>query len=344
MNKVLQEDLQLILTSNVDFSQFKDKTILITGATGLIGSILVKSLLYANEIEHLNLTVIAVVRDIERAKNTFKDFADSALTYSVADLSKQTVTVEGNIDYIIHGASQTSSKAFVAEPVETIQTAYNGTLTMLNLAREKQVKSFVYLSSMEVYGSPKTDEKITEEHSTNLNTTSVRSSYPEGKRICEMLCTAFASEYNVPTKIVRLTQTLGPGFAYNDKRIVAEFARCAIEKRNIILHTKGETKRCCLYTADAATAILTILLKGKNSEAYNAANEETYCSIYEMAQLVAKECAKDEISVEIQLEDENKLGYAPTLKMNLSSQKLERLGWEPKIDLMQVMNKIIKAL
>jgi nucleoside-diphosphate-sugar epimerase len=147
----------------------------------------------------------------------------------------------------------------------------------------------------------------------------------------------------VPAKIVRLTQTLGTGFDYNDKRVVAEFARCVIEKRNIVLHTKGETKHNYLYAADAVTAILTIILNGANGEAYNATNEATYCAIYEMAQLVAQKCSKGEISVEIQLEDESKFGYAPTLKMNLSSQKLEKLGWNATTDLLQAMNRIIET-
>jgi nucleoside-diphosphate-sugar epimerase len=177
MNKILQEDLESILHSNVDFNMFNGKTILVTGATGLIGSLLVKALLYANERLNLHLKVIALVRNKSKAEDIFKDFNCRALIYYIADLAEQKVKIDGKIDYIIHGASQTSSKAFVVEPVETIQTAYNGTLTMLNLAKEKQVESFVYLSSMEVYGSPATDEKITEDHSTDLNTTSVRSSY-----------------------------------------------------------------------------------------------------------------------------------------------------------------------
>lgn len=151
--------------------------------------------------------------------------------------------------------------------------------------------------------------------------------------MCEALCTAYVAQYGVPAKIVRLTQTFGPGVAYDDGRVFAEFARCAIEKRNIVLHTKGETKRSYLYTEDAAAAILTVLLKGESGQAYNAANEETYCSIREMAQLVAEECAKGEIGVDIQIEDESKFGYAPVLRMNLDTRKLRNLGWRAKVDL-----------
>ena len=131
----------------------------------------------------------------------------------------------------------------------------------------------------------------------------VRTSYPESKRMCESLCTAYASQYSVPVKVLRLTQTFGPGVRYDDGRVFAEFARCAIERRNIVLHTDGATRRSYLYTADAVSAILTVLLKGIAGEAYNAANEATFCSIREMAQLVCSECAGGKIGVEIQLEE-----------------------------------------
>ena len=215
---------------------------------------------------------------------------------------------------------------------------------MLELAKRKNVSGIVYLSSMEVYGAPETDEKIRENHATNLQTTEVRTSYPESKRMCESLCVAYASEYQVPAKIVRLTQTFGPGVNYNDGRVFAEFARCAIEKRNIVLHTKGETKRNYLYTLDAVMAILTVLVKGASGEAYNAANENTYCSIYEMAKLVAKEIANGEIKVEIKEEDTAKFGYAPPLKMNLDTTKLRALGWNATTNLVEMFTHLIQGM
>ena len=153
-----------------------------------------------------------------------------------------------------------------------------------------------------------------------------------------------ASQYGVPSKVVRLTQTFGPGVQYNDGRVFAEFARCAIEGRNITLHTKGETKRSYLCTEDAVNAILTVLLKGQDGEAYNAANEDTYCSIYEMAKLVANECAGGKIKVVIEETDASTFGYAPTLHMNLDSKKIRHLGWEPKDGLLDMYSKMIDSM
>lgn len=313
-----------------------NKIILITGATGLIGQTVIRKL------KDFDASIIAIVRNREKAINLFGEESEK-LRYLTEDITT-IIPRAMEVDYIIHAASQTSSIAFVNEPVETIMTALQGTKNMLDIAKMSNVKGFVYLSSMEVYGSPSTDEKIDERHSTNLDAMRVRSCYPESKRMCENLCTSYVSEYGVPAKVVRLTQTFGPGVQYNDGRVFAEFARCAIEGKNIILHTKGETKRNYLYTEDAVDAILTVLTDGVPGEAYNAANEETYCSIYEMACLVAEKCAYKKISVIIEEVDVEQLGYAPVLHMNLDVSKLRSLGWKPTCGLEEMFLKMIAGM
>ena len=327
-----------------DMKQFEGKRILMTGATGLIGRALIGQIFEWNERAERPVAAVALVRNRQKAQALLGAYIDRGLEILVADV--RTVQPEDRkIDYIIHAASQTSSKAFIEKPVETVMTSVVGTANMLEFARANCVKGFVYLSSMEVYGTPATDEKIGENHPTNLNAMAVRSCYPESKRMCESLCASYASEYHVPAKVVRLTQTFGPGVAYQDGRVFAEFARCAIEGRNIILNTKGETKRNYLYTEDAANALFTVLAKGTPGEAYNAANESTYCSIYEMACLVAKECADGKIDVEIrERADAAKLGYAPTLHMNLDASKLRSLGWEPQVGLVDMYRNTIQSM
>ena len=342
MNDILKEDIGFI-HKQIDFSRLENKKVLVTGATGLIGSAIIFSMLEWNKKTENKINVIAVVRNEEKAKTVFSDYENSEIEYLVSDVCSVNADEMG-IDYIIHGASQTSSKAFVNEPVETIMTAINGTVNMLNLAKVNNCKGFVYLSSMEVYGTPLTDEKIYEDRPSNLNVMEVRTCYPESKRMCENLCVSYASEYGVPAKVVRLTQTFGQGVQYNDGRVFAEFARCVIENRNIVLKTKGETKRNYLYTADAVTAILAVLLDGEAANAYNAANEETYCSIYEMACEVAK---LNENGIEVVIEENNdlsKFGYAPTLKMNLSTDKLKNLGWKPAYNLLDMYSRMIKTM
>jgi len=315
--------------------ELKNSRVLVTGATGLIGQTLVRKLLDCGS------EVIAVVRSLEKAIKIFG--GDSQVTFLVDDVTELEIK-RYDIDYIIHTASNTSSKAFIYDPVGVINTAIEGTKRTLEIARSSNVKGYVYLSSMEVYGSPTTGEKIDELHSTNLDSMKPRSAYPESKRMCESLCASYASQFGVRAKVVRLTQTFGPGVQYNDGRVFAEFARCAIEGRDIVLHTKGETKRSYLYTEEAVDAILTVLIKGASGEAYNAANEETYCSIYEMAVMVAKECADGRIKVVIEERDPSSFGYAPTLHMNLDTKKLRGLGWKPQVSLVDMYKNMIAEM
>lgn len=339
-NKIYFEDLKSIIDDkNIDWKLLSNKNIYITGATGLIGRNLVNAILYANMNLEINCTIYAHVRNIEKARMLFESQASDKLKFIVGDIQDE-INCDEKIDYIIHAASQTASKKFIEDPVSTIDIAINGTRNVLNLAKKNNVDSFVYLSTMEVYGRPQTDEKIDEKHSTDLNTMDVRNCYPISKRMCENLCAC----YNVNSKVIRLTQTFGPGVEYNDGRVFAEFARCAIENRDIVLHTTGETKRSYLYTADAIRAIFTILLKGKNNEIYNVANEETYCSILEMANLVKDKCTDGKINVNIEIEDINKFGYIPKLCMNLDTTKIQELGWKPKVNLENIYKKLISSL
>lgn len=342
MNDIVKEDIEYI-HKKTDFTRLEGKHILITGATGLIGSAVVTSILEWNRKTANKINITAVVRNIEKAKNIFADYDNTCLNYIVSDVCD--VKAENlNVDYIIHGASPTSSKAFINTPVEIIKTAVGGTSSMLELARVNNVESFVYLSSMEVYGTPDTDEKIYEDRHCVQNVLDVRTCYPESKCMCENMCISYASEYNVPAKIIRLTQTFGTGVNYNDGRVFAEFARCVIENRNIVLKTKGETKRNYLYTADAVTAIFAVLLDGQSGNAYNAANEDTYCSIYEMSQLVSQ---LSDNGIKVIIEDNSdaqKLGYAPPLKMNLSTKKLMNLGWCPAYNLKEMYIRMIKTM
>ncbi len=327
MNDIFHEDLKDVCeVSFIPWDKLRNSIILITGATGLIGTGIVNSLFYANKEKGLNLKLIALVRNVEKAEERFKDILkEDALSFIQGSVEKLP-NIDGDIDYIIHGASQTASKEFVEHAVETINTAVTGTKKMLELAKIKKVKGFVYMSSMEVYGYPEKGHHVTEDEIGAFTSLNLRNSYPISKIMCESLCCAWASEYDVPTKIIRLTQTFGPGVHQDDNRIFAYFGRCIKEKKNIVLKTAGETERCYLYTADAVTAILMILLKGSKGEAYNAADESTYCSIAEMAERVAAEAG---IKVEYDIQPPSANGFPDTLYMYLDTTKLKNLGWKP---------------
>ena len=324
---IFAEDINNVAVADfIPWEKLSGKTVLITGATGLIGRTLVYGLNRANKIHGLNMRVLALVRNRARAEERFKAIlADDMLTFVVGSVENMPVIFE-SVDYIVHGASQTASREFVNHPVETLQTTLNGTMNLLQLGKEKDIKGFVYLSSMEVYGYPEKGHKVKENEIGRFEPQNMRNSYPIGKIVSENLCCSYAKEYGIPAMSIRFTQTFGAGVNYNDTRVFAYFARCVKEKTNIVLKTKGETERCYLYTTDAATAILTVLLNGKAGEIYNAADESTYCSIAEMAEQVAKSAG---IEVVYDIQDTAANGFPDTLYMDLDTSKLQKLGWCP---------------
>ena len=231
---VYHEDMEYISSAeSIDWKLLAGKTIFITGGTGLIGSTVINGLLYANNKYKLNVRIIALVRNLDRAKGLFHNVnAGTSLSFIVGSV-ESLPEVREKVDYIIHGASPTASLYFVQHPVETIQTAVKGTKNILELAKKNQVEGVLYLSSMEVYGAPLTDELIPETQGCTLDSMTVRSCYPIAKRLCENLCASYTSEYGVPGKVIRLAQTFGPGVGMNDGRVFAEFARDAMHKSDI---------------------------------------------------------------------------------------------------------------
>lgn len=330
MSIIFEEDIKSII-KDFDMSVFDGKTVLVTGATGLIGKLCVKSLLNSG----YNTQIIALVRDGEKAKNLFGE--SKRLSFIIQDVN-QRISTSRKVDYIIHAASTTSSRDFVEKPVETIYTAFNGTRNVLEFAKNKRIEGMVYLSSLEVYGV-NDFEDITENSYGYIDILNPRSSYSESKKMVETMCISYGSEYGVPVRIARLAQTFGAVVSKSDNRVFAQFAKAVINKENIVLHTKGKTKRNYCYTTDAVRAIFTILTKGENNNAYNVANESTYCSIAEMAHLLENEDTK----VVYQIDNVNR-GYNPIVKIKLNANKLNSLGWEAKIGMKEMFERLIEDM
>ena len=349
-NHVFHEDMEYVANASfLPWEDLKGKKILITGATGLLGFNLISALSYVALYRNIPMQILALVRDEKKATERFRNLlsADAPLIFlrgNLVDLPR----ITSPIDYIVHGASPTASRYFAEHPVETIYENFMGARMLLELARVKKCTSFLFLSSMEIYGALRHREKVNEENESLVNTMLPRSSYPEAKRMIETLCAAYASEYCVPAKVIRLAQTFGAGIRDDENRVFAQFMRSALRGDDIILKTKGGTEHSYLYTADAMTAILLVLLCGENSEAYNAANEETYCSIREMAECVAdlpyiREKYGSSVHVVIHEDETGATIYPPELYMNLDTKKIQNLGWQPRWGLRDMFERMIKS-
>ena len=338
INQHTRRDCRDIVMSNlVNWQNFKDKTILITGSTGFIGVQTVLALSKASKDYNLNVKLILPVRNIKKAKSIFY----SELRFVNIKLIKQDINKKinyhGEIDYIIHAASNTSSKSFVDTPVETIDTTVNGTRNILELAKEKHAKSVVYLSSMEVYGTVNSDVPLKEDDYGYLDLINERNSYPQAKRLAETMCYSYFKEYNLPVKIARLCQIIGANIPYNDTRVFAQFARNVVEKKDIVLHTDGSTVRNYCYITDCITAIFKILTEGASGEAYNVANKDAICSIKEMAEKITK----DTPEIKVIVENKNSNLYPKNCKIFLDTNKLESLGWNAEIAVDDILSKLV---
>lgn len=345
-DKIQCQDIAIVIKQLREL-RLQHKTYFITGATGLIGSYLAKILLeYKREYDN-TIVVICAIRDINKAKEIFSKEDFDEIIFWESDLmnidpSKQEEIPD--VDVCIHAASVTKSLYMINRPVDTVKTSVLGTLNVLDMMISKHVKCFLYISSMEVYGTMDNDKPVHEDQMGYINPLNIRSNYPEGKRICENICIAYSHQYNIEVKIARLAQTFGPGIMKTDSRIFAQLAKCAINDENIVLHTNGESQGNYVYIRDMAYALFLIIKKGKNQNAYNVVNEDSHISIRNMAEMVCRDIAHNKIQVVYDIPDDNIYGYAQRTMLNLSGEKLKSLGWTPQVALAESYRRLISSL
>ncbi len=318
---------------------------LITGATGLVGGRLLETIIRKNAKE--KPAIILPVRDERRAKQNLEKYIANIedvrfVACDVTDMTQERFPSDIDVEYILHCAAPTESAYMASHPVETADSIVLGTKNALELARSFQVKSMVFLSSMEVYGVVPAESNLRKEEDLGyLKLDAPRSSYPVAKRMAEHYCHLYAKEYSVPVKIARLAQVFGRGVRSTDHRVFMQFANSAKTGKNIVLHTDGKSYGNYCSVEDAVEGILTILHYGIDGEAYNVVNEANTMTIREMAELVATKVAAGKIAVQVEKKDFAETGYAPHTGLHMSAEKLRRLGWAPKQDLVSMYKELL---
>lgn len=312
--------------------------ILITGATGLIGSCLVEVLM-ARTVR--NYHVYACGRNESRAKKRFASFwSDERFHFCAYDVL---LPLNSDIDfhYIIHAASNASPSFFVQNPVEVIKSNIEGVCNLLDYGKQHHLKRFLFVSSGEVYGEG--DGRVfSEDYSGYVDPTNVRSCYPSSKRAAETLCVAYCHEYNLDCVIARPCHIYGPHFTESDNRVYAQFIRNVLKGENIIMKSTGEQFRSWCYVVDCVTAMLYILLKGKNGEAYNIADSKSNISIKELAEMIAGIGGK-KVIMELP-DDVERKGFNLVSKSVFSTEKINALGWKPECSIDSNFRKTIMYL
>lgn len=338
---------QAILEKNSQYlgSRLAGSTVLITGATGLIGSHIVNYLDDLNRSMHCGIkAVLADINDANR-QSIFDHLSDASdFTFVQCDLEKG-IPYEGTVDYIIHCAGFSGgSKIHLKDPIKVFDTGINSTRNLLDFAVTHGCKGFLYVSTYEVYGDTSCETKIPETQSCNLDTFELRSSYAEVKRLCESLLCAFSAKYELNVYSVRLTSTFGSGVRYEDPRFFAEFARCVIENKDIVLKSHGTTVRSYLDADDAAIAFLYVLMNGETCNAYNLTNPNNEISIKEIAErMIAISGASTKLVFDLS-EDAAKFGMRREGKTVMDASKLLSIGWEPVYSFDDTLTKLIDSM
>lgn len=314
------------------------KTVLVTGATGLVGSLLIRFLLYAKYEYGIEICIVAVARNQEKLNEIFGDYCDD-VEIIVCNLACDSLCYSQPVDFIVHAAAVTTSREMIERPIDVITLSFVGTQQTLRLAKEKQAK-LLYLSSMEVYGTLPDVAEVTEDMLGYIDLSSTRSCYPESKRMCEALCVSYARQEGVDVVIARLAQTFGAGILAGEARSFAQFARSALANNSIVLHTEGLSESNSVYTSDAIAALLLLLRKGISAEAYNIVNEQNHMTVRAMAELCANILSKGVSEVIVEPENAEQHGYAPDVKLVLSSNKIRKLGWEPTVSLAEAFVRL----
>lgn len=335
MTKRYQQEIDaLARDAGIPWELIDGKTVVVTGATGLVGGMVVRAILARNEVLGAGTSVVCPVRSLEKGHRLLGD-APEFVEWDAATGSAITLST---CDYIIHCASNTDSRLMVEKPVDTILATVDGTRAMLELARATGAR-IVFVSSMEVYGAGSPDA-ITEANGGELDAMNVRSSYPQSKQLAETLCASYAKQFGTEVCVARLAQSFGPGIAPTDRRVFAEFARCCRDGRDIALLTDGSKSNMYVYTADAVRALLLLVAKGAAGEAYNVANEDTFCSIWEMANMVT-EAFGTTTNVTRVVDEEAAKRYAVSGRMWLDTSKLRALGWKSTVGLREMYERMM---
>ncbi|MEE1198270.1 MAG: NAD-dependent epimerase/dehydratase family protein [Acutalibacteraceae bacterium] len=335
MLKSVEKEIENIAAADIPWDELKGSTVLVTGASGFIGTYIVCALLKRN------ISVLALVQSKSYAEQKLADYLGynlKIIEHDVCDKFESDLAA----DYIIHCASYAAPREYSLYPVETMQINVCGTLNMLDYARRVGAKSFVYVSTIEIYGKTVGIDQIDENTYGEIDALHPRSCYPLSKKASETLCIAYAEEYGLDVKIARLSYIFGPGMSANDSKIVSVFPQCIADNKDIVLKSKGEQLRSYTYVSDAIKGIFTVLISGENKNAYNIASSLCVTSIVGIAETLVELYMDKHLNVKFELPDEGeKRAFSLIENAVMSGKKLESLGWRPTVDLKEGLKRTV---
>lgn len=345
MNTVIcEEDFHYITSQPLPWEKLVNKTILITGANGFLPSYIIETLLYLNTKKSTKTTIIGLARNKQKTTERFSTHKNrSDFKIIIHDINKP-IRIKEKIDFIIHAASQASPIYYHTDPVGTLKANVLGTYNLLEFSRNQPIESFLYISAGEIYGTMESNGVTDETMFGSLDPTNVRSCYAESKRMGETMCVCWHHQYGIPTKIVRLYHAYGPGINLTDGRVFSDFVSNIVHNQNIVLKSEGKAIRSFCYSADVVAGFLTVLLNGKNAEAYNLANENATVSIKKLAEILISLFPEKKLQIIFQERLKEDIYVESKIMVNHpDTQKIRSLGWKPHFSLQDGFLRTIQS-
>ncbi|SKA62851.1 Nucleoside-diphosphate-sugar epimerase [Eubacterium uniforme] len=344
-NKEYMDDIRYVAGLELPWEKLKNKSLMLSGATGLIGSFLVDVILEKNVTENLNCTIYALGRNEEKARSRFyKYFENENFFFVVYDVKQPLIREDlKNVDYILHLASNTHPILYATDPIGTITTNVFGVQNLLDFAVVHNTSRFVFASSNEIYGENRGDvEFFDESYCGYIDCNTLRAAYPESKRCGEALCQAYKAQRGLDVIIARFTRSYGPTMEFSNTRALSQFIKKVVEGEDVVLKSSGMQYFSYTYVADAVSGLLYALLVGENGEAYNIADKGSDIMLKDLAEIIAQIGGR---KVVFELPDSiEAAGYSKATKARLDGFKLQSLGWKSQYDINMGMKRTIDIL
>lgn len=349
-NNLYQMDIEKLAEEEQLREKLHKKSILITGATGMIGTALIDFLMHLNKAASAEIHILAMGRSTTKTKERLGEYwGNPHFTFVEHDINRpiQSQTLNEyfpmNINYIIHAASTTHPRAYATEPISTITTNIIGLHNLMKYAKMTKPDRVVFLSSVEIYGENRGDvDKFDEAYNGYIDCNTTRAGYPESKRVSEALCQAYASQEGIDVVIPRLSRVYGPTMLESDSKAIAQFIKKAVSDQDIVLKSDGSQLYSYCYVMDAVSGILAVMLNGESGQAYNVSDSGSEVTLKELANMLA-EAAGTSVLFEIPDTVES-AGYSKATKAVLDAGKLEKLGWKPQTHIREGLDKTVTIL
>ena len=342
-HEIYKADVKSAARENLDWNKLADKSLLLTGATGLIGTMIVDVLMKKNHDENLNVTIYAAGRNEKIAAQRFADYRDDKNFRFVKMNVNEPITQDFSVDFIIHAASNSQNKLFSSDPVNTIMANILGSYNLLNYGVKSKLKRFLFVSSGDSYGQAlNAADVFDEKYCGHIDCNTLRAGYPESKRASESLCQAYITQHDMDIVIVRPCRIYGGTMRLDDSKAMSEFIMNGVRGENIVLKSEGLPQFSYCYVADCVTGIFYCLLEGKCGEAYNIADSSEILSLREIAEYI-NSLAGTKVIFELP-DAVQARGFSKAVRAILTNDKLRGLGWTPKDDTRSGVKKTMEII